>query len=106
MDDMIHQQAERESQRAQANREELVERIRRAMHEDGATQPLRGLYLSRSSSPLEREVNLFLVLLKTAQIVTMRRYRRTIVRPRRIHLNRRSSKRIATDSTELLCSTA
>src|SRR5438874_11460739 len=53
MDVMIHQQAEREAQRVQANREELVERIARAMREDGIAQPLQGLYLYRRSSPLE-----------------------------------------------------
>ncbi|MGI9061309.1 MAG: helix-turn-helix domain-containing protein [Ktedonobacteraceae bacterium] len=31
---MIHQQSEREAQRVQANREELVERIGRALRED------------------------------------------------------------------------
>ena len=35
MDVMIHQQAEREAQRVQANREELVERIARAIRADG-----------------------------------------------------------------------
>jgi AraC-like DNA-binding protein len=50
---MIHQQAEREAQRVQANREELVERIARAMREDGTIQPLQGLHLSRSSLPLK-----------------------------------------------------
>src|SRR6266513_3159723 len=54
MDVMIHQQAEREAQRVQANREELVERIARAMREDGTTQPLQGLHLYRRSSPLEQ----------------------------------------------------
>jgi AraC-like DNA-binding protein len=54
MDVMIHQQAEREAQRVQANREELVERIARAMREDGTAQPLSGLHLSRRSLPLER----------------------------------------------------
>jgi len=50
---MILQQAEREAQRVQANREELVERIARAMRDDGTVQPLQGLYLSRSSMPLK-----------------------------------------------------
>ncbi len=50
----ISQQAEREAQRMQANREELVERIARAMREDGTQEVLPGLYLSRSSVPLER----------------------------------------------------
>ncbi len=51
MDEMNHQQAEREAQRLQANREELVERIRQAMYEDGTMQPLSGLHLSRTSLP-------------------------------------------------------
>ena len=53
MNVMIHQQAEHEAQRMQANREELVERIGRAMREDGTVQPLQGLHLSRSSVPLK-----------------------------------------------------
>jgi hypothetical protein len=54
MDVMNHQQAEREAQRVQANREELVERIGRAIRADGTVQPLKGLHLSRRSSPLTR----------------------------------------------------
>jgi AraC-like DNA-binding protein len=54
MNVMIHQQAEREAQRVQANREELLERIARAICKDGITQPLPGLHLARSSLPLER----------------------------------------------------
>ncbi len=50
---MIHQPAAREARLMQANREELVERIARAMREDGITQPLPGLYLYRRSSPLQ-----------------------------------------------------
>jgi AraC-like DNA-binding protein len=53
MNVMIHQQAEREAQQVQAHREELVERIARAMREDGTVQPLQGLHLSRSSWPLK-----------------------------------------------------
>src|SRR5712692_6341266 len=53
MNVMILQQAEREAQRVQANREELVERIARAMREDGTAQPLQGLHLNRSSLPTE-----------------------------------------------------
>ncbi len=49
----ILQQTERETLRLQANREELVERIGRAMRQDGTTQPLQGLHLSRSSLPLK-----------------------------------------------------
>ena len=54
MDGINHQQAEREAQRMQANREELVERIARAIREDGVIQPLQGLHLARLSAPLER----------------------------------------------------
>ena len=53
MNVMIHQQAEREAQRVQANQDELVERIARAMREDGTAQPLLGLHLYRSSLPTE-----------------------------------------------------
>jgi AraC-like DNA-binding protein len=38
---------------AQANRDELVERIARAIREDGKVEPLKGLYLNRSSSTME-----------------------------------------------------
>lgn len=54
MDEMNHEQAEREAQRMQANREELVERIARAMRADGTAQPLPGLHLYRHSFPLEQ----------------------------------------------------
>ena len=53
MDSMNHQQVEREAHRAQANRDELVERIARAIREDGTVEPLKGLHLNRSSSPKE-----------------------------------------------------
>ncbi len=45
--------AAHEAQRVQASREELVERIAWAVHDDGTVQPLPGLYLSRASVPLE-----------------------------------------------------
>jgi AraC-like DNA-binding protein len=51
MDGRDRQSAEREAQLMQANREELVERIGRAMREDGSVQPLEGLHLIRLSSP-------------------------------------------------------
>src|SRR6266699_6897834 len=54
MDVMNHQPAEREAQRVQANREELVERIARAIREDGTAQLLQGLHLYRHSFPLEQ----------------------------------------------------
>lgn len=47
------QSAERETDRAQANRDELVERIGRAVREDGIVQPLKGLHLRRASGPTE-----------------------------------------------------
>src|ERR1700752_942524 len=50
MDSMIPQQV---GPRAQASRDEMVERLRRAIHEDGTVQPLKGLHLQRSSSPNE-----------------------------------------------------
>ncbi len=53
MDVVDHQQVEREAQWVQANQDELVERIARAVREDGTVQPLGGLHLSRSSSPTE-----------------------------------------------------
>jgi AraC-like DNA-binding protein len=53
MNGMILQQAEREAQRVQANREELVERIGQAIPEDGTVQPLKGLHLARCSLPLK-----------------------------------------------------
>jgi len=48
-----HRQSERETHRAQANTEELAERIVRAIREDGTVEPLEGLYLNRASSPTE-----------------------------------------------------
>jgi AraC-like DNA-binding protein len=53
MDLKDKQQEKRETQRAQANRDELVERIARAIREDGKVEPLKGLYLNRSSSTME-----------------------------------------------------
>ncbi len=49
-----HQHAEREAQRMQADREELVERIARAIPADGVIQPFQGLHLGRISAPMER----------------------------------------------------
>ncbi len=64
MNSQDKQQAKREAQPAppgplgrpglaQANRDELVERIARAIREDGMVEPLKGLYLHRSCSPKE-----------------------------------------------------
>ncbi|MCI0394287.1 MAG: AraC family transcriptional regulator [Chloroflexi bacterium] len=57
MDSMNPHQAEREAQRVQANRDELVERIARAIREDGTVEPLEGVSLYRSSSPTELNLN-------------------------------------------------
>lgn len=46
--------AAREAQRALAYRAELLERIARVVRDDGSAQPLPGLHLYRSSTPLER----------------------------------------------------
>jgi len=51
MDSTNRHQSEREAQKAQANREELVERIMQALPEDGTAKPLDGLQLTRASSP-------------------------------------------------------
>jgi AraC-like DNA-binding protein len=50
---MNRPRSEREAQRAQASRDELVERIAQAIREDGTVEPLEGLHLNRSSSPTE-----------------------------------------------------
>src|SRR5579871_6376159 len=47
-------QADREKERAHADREELVERIGRAIRADGTVQPLPRLHLYRHSVPLEQ----------------------------------------------------
>src|SRR6476659_3621951 len=44
---------EREAARVQANREELVERLARAVPKDGTVEPLKGLYPTRVSVPLQ-----------------------------------------------------
>ncbi len=53
MDLISPQQVEPELQRAQANRDELVERVARAIREDGTVEPLKGLHIHRRSSPTE-----------------------------------------------------
>ena len=53
--DVIHQKpSARETEWMHTNRQELVERIARAMHTDGTSQPFPGLYLYRHSFPLEQ----------------------------------------------------
>lgn len=53
MDSLRPQLAACETQHAQVNRQELVERIAQAIREDGRAEPLKGLYLHRLSSPTE-----------------------------------------------------
>jgi len=47
------QPAAHDAQREQANRAEVVERIVRALREDGRIEPLPGMHLHRASSPTE-----------------------------------------------------
>ena len=54
MDTINDRQAEREAQRMQVNRAELVERIMQAVPKDGPAEPLEGFHLYRSSVPLEQ----------------------------------------------------
>ena len=51
MDSMTREQSEREVHRAQASRDELIERLAWAVPEDGTAEPLVGLRLRRASSP-------------------------------------------------------
>lgn len=51
MDEATHQQAERDLQRIQVNRAELVAQIASALPADGSIEPLPGLSLARRSSP-------------------------------------------------------
>src|SRR5919199_4136862 len=53
MDLMNRPQSEHEAHRVQASRDELVERMARAVREDGTVVPLGGLQLRRASSPTE-----------------------------------------------------
>jgi AraC-like DNA-binding protein len=53
MDSMTRERSEREVPRAQASCEELIERLARAVPEDGTAEPLVGLRLRRASSPTE-----------------------------------------------------
>ncbi len=46
-------QALREASRAQANRDELTQRIAQAICQDGTIEPLKGLHFHRASSPSE-----------------------------------------------------
>jgi AraC-like DNA-binding protein len=53
--DLMNQQSKRETQRAQAGRDELAERVARAVREDGAVEAPGGLSLLRRSSPTPKD---------------------------------------------------
>jgi len=55
MDSMNRPTSEREARRAQAGRDELVERVARAVREDGAVEAPGGLLLVRRSSPTPKD---------------------------------------------------
>src|SRR5215207_2563037 len=55
MDLMNHQQSQREMRQAQARRDELAERVARAVGEDGAVEAPGGLRLLRLSSPTPKD---------------------------------------------------
>lgn len=54
MDAKNYQQLEREAQRIQSSREELVERIMSLVPQDGVSEPIHGLHLARLSAPMEK----------------------------------------------------
>ncbi|MGB8648661.1 MAG: AraC family transcriptional regulator [Anaerolineae bacterium] len=53
MDSRKRQPVARDAEMAQANGDELAERIARAIPQDGKVEPLKGLHLHRASSPTE-----------------------------------------------------
>ena len=56
---MNRRETKREEQRVQSNREELLERMVRALPEDGAREALDGLFLARLTKPMETPLALF-----------------------------------------------
>ena len=56
---MNRREAKREEQRVQSNREELLERMVRALPEDGAREALDGLFLARLTKPTESPLALY-----------------------------------------------
>jgi AraC-like DNA-binding protein len=58
MNGKISQRAERDAQVVEAYKNELVERIARAITEDGTVEPFKDVYLRRFSSPTEPVLNL------------------------------------------------
>src|SRR5258708_31095181 len=56
---MDHREAKRNTQRVQSNREELIERMARAIPTDGILEVFSGLFLGRSSQPTENVHSVF-----------------------------------------------
>jgi len=56
---MNNKEAKREAQRMQINREELLERMARILPDDGALEPLDGLFLARLTKPMESTLALY-----------------------------------------------
>lgn len=56
---MNHREVKRENQRIQSNSEELVERMARALPENGVLEVFPGLFLARSSQPTEMAHSMF-----------------------------------------------
>jgi AraC-like DNA-binding protein len=56
---MDHREAKRKAQRVRINRDELVERMARALPEDGMSEVFPGLFLGRSSQPTEKMHSVF-----------------------------------------------
>src|SRR5215510_818623 len=56
---MNQREAKREAQRAQSDRDELVERMARAIPENGVLEVFPGLFLGRSSQPTEKAHSIF-----------------------------------------------
>ncbi|PYS82665.1 MAG: AraC family transcriptional regulator CmrA [Acidobacteria bacterium] len=56
---MNRRESKREAQRVQSNREELVERMARILPEDGSFEAFDGLFLARSSKPVESVHSLY-----------------------------------------------
>jgi len=56
---MNHQEAELKQQRIQINRAEMIERISRAVPEDGLSEAFPGVVLGRFSKPTERVYSVF-----------------------------------------------
>src|SRR6266576_2208953 len=56
---MNHRAAKRDEQWVRSNREELLERMARALPEDGAIEALEGLFLARLTKPMESPLALY-----------------------------------------------